>query len=397
MKLLALTALFFSWSVAFVSAQEPIFIVRDRTGMIKEGRIQRMVSINSLEMLSSDEKSFLVANPVYITRKNSVIPKFPQSKSLWLLNDDCMKFENLVMKDDSFEVESSDFVSGGKIQVPLVDTKMIWLKNPLGILDPNLSRSKMLGEIRSKDIIVLNNAERIDGVLESFADKNMAFDSGAKKLEYNNDSIAVVALSSDENSKKEKRTEMVSLVLNSGARITLSEFNFSEKILEGITMQGIKVRIPFYKIQHAVFLGASVVRIQEIKNIKLIQSSFFETPKGVSPFQAVKNNDFFIAGSAYSNGFSTMGSSSVTFSLEGKYQKLCGFFGFDDVDGRRGRADIKIIADGKVIASWVDRTWKDGVGNLNLPLAATKELSLVIDASLGSKINWCECLLIRAD
>ena len=397
MKLLLQTALFFSSWATFVSAQEPLFIVRDRVGTIKEGSIKRMPATNSLEMQSAEGKSFTLANPVYIARKNSVIPKLPPARTLWLLNDDCIKFENLLMKDDSFEVESLDFVSGSKTLVPLLDTKMIWLKNPLGILDPVSYRNKILGEIRAKDFVVLNNAERVEGVLESFGTKTVVLDTGTSKPEYKTDSISLVGLSSDDNSKKEQTIEVVSLVLDSGARITLAEFNLSMGILEGKTMQGVKVRIPLSKIQHAVILGKSVVRIQELKNIKLRQVPFFETPMEAKAVKATKNSDFLISGSSYTNGFSTMGSTSITFPLDGKYQKLCGFFGFDDVEGRQGRADIKILADGKVIASWVDRTWKDGLGSLNLPLAGTKELSLVIEASLGSKINWCECLFFLAD
>ena len=397
MKLLLQTALFFSCWTTFASAQEPLFIVRDRVGTIKEGSIQRMPSTNSLEMQSAEGKSFTLANPVYIARKNSVIPKLPPARTLWLLNDDCIKFENLLMKDDSFEVESLDFVSGSKTLVPLLDTKMIWLKNPLGILDPVSYRNKILDEIRAKDFVVLNNAERVEGVLESFGAKTVVLDTGTSKPEYKTDSISLVGLSSDDNSKKEQTIEAVSLILNSGARITLAEFNLSMGILEGKTMQGVKVRIPLSKIQHAVILGKSVVGIQEIKNIKLVQTPFFNSPKELKTLQSSRNSDFLISGSSYTNGFSTMGSTSITFPLDGKYQKLCGFFGFDDVEGRQGRADIKILADGKVIASWVDRTWKDGLGSLNLPLAGTKELSLVIEASLGSKINWCECLFFRTE
>ena len=397
MKLLLQTALFFSCWATFASAQEPLFIVRDRVGTIKEGSIKRMPATNSLEMQSAEGKSFTLANPVYIARKNSVIPKLPPARTLWLLNDDCIKFENLLMKDDSFEVESLDFVSGSKTLVPLLDTKMIWLKNPLGILDPISYRNKILDEIRAKDFVVLNNAERVEGVLESFGAKTVVLDTGTSKPEYKTDSISLVGLSSDDNSKKEQTIEVMSLVLDSGTRITLAEFNLSMGILEGKTMQGVKVRVPLSKIQHAVILGKSVVRIQELKNIKLRQVPFFETPMEAKAVKATKNSDFLISGSSYTNGFSTMGSTSIIFPLDGKYQKLCGFFGFDDVGGRQGRADIKILADGKVIASWVDRAWKDGLGSLNLPLAGTKELSLVIEASLGSKINWCECLFFQAD
>ncbi len=397
MKLLLRTALFFSCWATFASAQEPLFIVRDRVGTIKEGSIHRMSATNSLEMQSAEGKSFTIANPVYISRKNSVIPKLPLARTLWLLNNDCIKFENLLMKDDSFEVESLDFVSGSKTLVPLLDTKMIWLKNPLGILGPVSYRNKILDEIRAKDFVVLNNAERVEGVLESFGTKTVVLDTGTSKPEYKTDSISLVGLSSDDNSKKEQTIEVMSLVLDSGARITLAEFNLSMGILEGKTMQGVKVRIPLSKIQHAVILGKSVVRIQELKNIKLRQVPFFETPMEAKAVKATKNSDFLISGSSYTNGFSTMGSTSITFPLDGKYQKLCGFFGFDDVEGRQGRADIKILADGKVIGSWVGRTWKDGLGSLNLPLAGTKELSLVIEASLGSKINWCECLFFLAD
>ena len=391
MKLNFLTVVVFSCWATFVSAQDPIFIVRDRIGTVKEGSIQRISSANSLEMLSADGKSFTLTNPVYLSRKNTVSPKFPQSRALWLLNDDCIKFEDLLMKDDSFEFESSDFVSGSKTLVPLLDTKMIWLKNPLGILDPVSYRNKILNEIRLKDFVVLNNAERVDGVLESLGAKNAVLDSGTAKSEYKSDSIAVIGLSSDDNSKKEKAIEGVSLVLDSGTRITLAEFNLSMGILEGKTMQGAMVRIPINKIQQAVFLGKSVVRIT------LRQVPFFETPMEAKGVKATKHSDFLISGSSYSNGFSTMGSTSITFLLEGKYQKLCGFFGFDDIDGRRGRADIKLLADGKVIASWADRTWKDGLGSLDSSLVGTKELSLVIAASVGSKINWCECLLFLAD
>lgn len=397
MKLLLQTALFFSCWATFASAQEPLFIVRDRVGTIKEGSIQRMPATNSLEMQSAEGKSFAIANPVYIARKNSVIPKLPLARTLWLLNNDCIKFENLLMKDDSFEVESLDFVSGSKTLVPLLDTKMIWLKNPLGILGPVSYRNKILDEIRAKDFVVLNNAERVEGVLESFGANTVVLDTGTSKPEYKTDSISLVGLSSEDNSKKEQTIEVVSLVLDSGTRITLAEFNLSMGILEGKTMQGVKVRIPLSKIQHAVILGKSVVRIQELKNIKLRQVPYFETPMEAKAVKATKNSDFLISGSSYTNGFSTMGSTSITFPLDGKYQKLCGFFGFDDVGGRQGRADIKILADGKVIASWVGRTWKDGLGSLNLPLAGTKELSLVIEASLGSKINWCECLFFLAD
>ena len=397
MKLHFLTAVVFSCWATFVSAQDPIFIVRDRVGTVKEGSIQRIPSSNNFEMLSADGKSFTITNPVYLTRKNTVIPRFPQTKALWLLNDDCIKFEDLLMKDDSFEFESLDFVSGSKTLVPLLDTKMIWSKNPLGILDPVSYRNKILDDIRAKDFVVLNNAERVEGVLESLGAKNAVLDSGTAKAEYRSDSISLIGLSSDDNSKKEKAIEAVSLILDSGTRITLAEFNLSKGILEGKTMQGAKVRIPITKIQQAVFLGKSVVRIQELKNIKLKQVPFFETPVEAKGIKATKTSDILISGSSYSNGFSTMGSTSITFLLDGKYQKLCGFFGFDDVDGRRGRADIKLLADGKVIASWVDRTWKDGLGSLESSLAGTKELALVIEASVGSKINWCECLFFLAD
>ena len=57
MKLLLQTALFFSCWATFVSAQEPLFIVRDRVGTIKEGSIKRMPATNSLEMLSAEGKS----------------------------------------------------------------------------------------------------------------------------------------------------------------------------------------------------------------------------------------------------------------------------------------------------------------------------------------------------
>ena len=112
MKLYFFTVVVFSCWATFVSAQDPIFIVRDRIGTVKEGSIQRIPSANSLEMLSADGKSFTLTNPVYLSRKNTVSPRFPQSRALWLLNDDCIKFEDLLMKDDSFEFESSDFVSG---------------------------------------------------------------------------------------------------------------------------------------------------------------------------------------------------------------------------------------------------------------------------------------------
>lgn len=394
MKILHLSILFILTWVTSGNSMEPVFVVRNASGDSKEGNILRAVDSKILEMMDPDGKSFSIAGPVFMSRKNKEIPRLPRGNTLWLMNDDCVGFDKLEMKDDSFEFESTDFIPGLKLSIPLVDCKLIWFKNMLGLVDARSYRSQLLAGVRSKDMIVLSNSERVEGVLESLDLKTLTLESGAGKTSYKMDSISVLSLGIDANLKKEKIPEAVALVLASGTRLTLAKFTISKNVLEGTTMQGMKTQIPIEKIRHAVFFGENTIPIQELKDVKVTHFQFFGPPIESKVLPVARNVDFLISGSSYPNGFATNGSNLITVSLDGKYGRFCGVFGFDDISGRQGRANIKFLADGKVVASWEGYSFKSEPVEFSLPMSEVKELSIAIESSLGGKINWCNCILL---
>ncbi len=399
MKLQLFTSIIVLFCLPLAQGNEPVFMVRDKLGTVSTGTIERWTTAVQMEMVSAEGQNITINNPVYLSRKNSFVPSFPDNNTLWLINDDCLRFTNLLMKEDRFEFESPGIYSeaNARLSVPLIDTKLIWVKQPLGVLNPEVFRSKLLVELRIKDALVFNNGERVEGVLESLDAKNLSLDNGVAKSQFKVDSVGVIGLSQDDNVKKEKKNGAITLIMTSGSRITLAEFSLSKGMIEGKNMQGLAVKVSLEKVEHAVVFHKNAIRITELKNIKVTRSPFFSDPIVYNLLLSNSFSDFLSSGASHSHGFSTLGNSTFSIPLEGKFQRICGEFGFDNLDGRRGRADVKIIQDGKTVKQWLGSSWKDGPQYFNIPLADAKELTVVIETSPGSKINWCECLLFKSD
>ena len=83
---------------------------------------------------------------------------------------------------------------GADLRVPLPSVEALWVRPPNGTIDPERSLRKLLGEKRTRDLVLLRNGDRVEGVvtgIDSGGSCNVAVDGKETLLPFGR--VAAVA------------------------------------------------------------------------------------------------------------------------------------------------------------------------------------------------------------
>lgn len=93
--------------------------------------------------------------------------------------------------------------------------------------------------------------------------------------------------------------------------------------------------------------------------------------------------------------------SALTYDLEGKFTSLRTAVGFQQPEGRRGRAALRIEGDGKVLWSQADMRGSDKPIDVSLNITGVRHLTLIADfgeeQDVGDRIVWGDAHVIRKE
>jgi hypothetical protein len=92
--------------------------------------------------------------------------------------------------------------------------------------------------------------------------------------------------------------------------------------------------------------------------------------------------------------------SSLTYALDGQYDKFKATLGFDDSAGTRGRVACRILVDGREVFADKDFRATSDPQEIDISLAGAKQMTLEVDfgeeQDVGDRIVWAEPRLFRA-
>lgn len=92
--------------------------------------------------------------------------------------------------------------------------------------------------------------------------------------------------------------------------------------------------------------------------------------------------------------------SSLTFALEGQYDKFKATLGFDDSAGTRGRVACRILVDGREVFADKDFRATSDPQEIDISVAGARQMTLEVDfgeeQDVGDRIVWAEPRLFRA-
>jgi hypothetical protein len=287
-----------------------------------------------------------------------------------------------------------------RLQLPLSGLAVLWLATPDGA-EPDRLLRRLATEPRTRDVLLLRNGDRVEGVVTGLDGNAVRLDVNRKELTVERGKVAVVALNTELTTTLRPKTAYGRLILRDGTRLSLASATSQDgKTLTGETLFKAAVSFPVADIVALAIQGGPAVYLSELKAKKFEHTPYLGVPWPYVVDGSVDRRDLRVGGSSFDRGIGMHTASRLTYDLAGRYRRFEALVGVDDRSGKGGSTRIRVLLDGRPVGLG-DRelTVRTGPLPVRVDVSGAKELTLV--AEFGSRggveghVDWADARLIK--
>jgi len=362
----------------------PLFIVETTGGTAKIGQIDTL-SDRFAVVLNQPAARVAEGEFVALHRADVPRPPRPSGSTLELANGDSYVLEANLGGDEAtakFTVKLTGTGDSAALSVPLASLRAVWFGDAA---TPSQRNFDWLDTSKKQDALLLRNGDVIPGVLAQFAD------TGAVQFIRKGDAqptryapTALAALVLDCTVPKPPKATTARLVLLNGTRLTAKNVSIANGLVQGVGKLGMKFTLPLAQLHSVDVDQGNSVDLTTLKP----KAVTYEPYGGIEwPMQLNRSNKLgalllktSLGEEQFDRGFGLHSQTTLTYVLDGKYQRFEGLIGLNAHTGTQGHAELSILVDGKEYA-WSKTLAFDistGVQAISVPLLNAKELSLIV-------------------
>jgi hypothetical protein len=341
---------------------------------------------------------------VSVRRPGVPLPALPTDEHLILFNGDRIRVKEARLDGERLHFVHDD-LGGKEASVPLAAVAVFWRLAPDRTAIPEKLRRQLAAGSRTRDLVLLRNGDVLSGVLNRLDEKGVEVEVEKKKVAANINQVAAIALSTDLAEKAVPKGTHARLTLfdrdrSRGSRVTLASAVCDGKVLRGKTVYGARLRVPLARVAALDFLGGKAVYLCDLKPTRYEYLPFLDERWSWSAGASVTGRDLRVGGAVYDKGIGMHSHSTLTYALDGAYQRFEAVVGLDDLDGRGGAVRVRVLADGKALdLGGSDLTHASGPKALSLKVAGARQLTLEVgwgdNGLVRGVVNWADARLVK--
>lgn len=236
---------------------------------------------------------------------------------------------------------------GTSLYVPNV--VMLFWSIPDGVEDAERFMALVENEPRKRDIVYLQNGDRLEGVLSTLSGKDacvVVVDE--RKVHTPWSKLAGIAWSTERQSRLRTKKSYWRAVLADGSRVNLLETAFDAKTRRwtGVTQFGAALDLPEASVLALDRRQADAIDLADLTPTRYEQRPYLGVVWPLVKNASVSESPLRIGGNTYEGGIGLHAPCRVEYKLDGQYQRFLATVGIHD-GARRGRAVVAIELDGK--------------------------------------------------
>jgi hypothetical protein len=346
---------------------------------------------------------------ISLRRVEAKLPPPPNQPLALFVNGDRLAGKAVSLDEEQLQFRVDDLTPGGQtLTLPVAYLSAIWMKTP---------RGEPLPADREQDELLLDNGDALRGSLSGLdvvknrlvflavgRDEPLTLEPGrARRMAFN--AGLARPLSADGPAAR--------AILRNGSRITFASARLDDNLLVGTTLFDAELRVPLAELLSLDVVGGRAEYLSDRKPSKFEGEAFNGPYAGVAwpvTWAADATADrrrLRLAGGYFDKGIGLRGQSRLTFALDGGYQRFEALVGTDDRSGPAGRARVRLLVDGKPVASGLpadrDLTGREGPVSVSVSVAGAKELTLEVNFGQDggvlnddrNLVNWADARLIK--
>ncbi|MBA4066354.1 MAG: hypothetical protein C0501_22095 [Isosphaera sp.] len=286
--------------------------------------------------------------------------------------------------------------------VPLSAASALWLADTPADTPPDPARYPWADGNRNRDLLRSRNGDTARGILAGLAD-GPAFrfrpDGGESRTVAAKD-VAAVAFNPTLTRVKKPKGPVVRAVLADGSRLVLATASVADNTLTGEAVFGAKVSVPLDAVAALDVLGGKAAYLSDLKPTKAEQVGFLGPAWPWAADRTVRGAPLRLGDSTFDKGLGTHPRTVLTYDLGGKYRRFEAVVGLDPATGDRGRAAVRVRADGKEVAvpGLADLAAGKPVA-VRVDVTGAKTLTLEVDfgpaGGVRADVNWADARVVE--
>ncbi len=189
------------------------------------------------------------------------------------------------------------------------------------------------------------------------------------------------------------------IVLLNGASLRTPKFDWSDGKLSLVDPAGKTISVPIREVAHIGIVGGRAVWLTDLTPTGIHQVSWIGDNRPIRNNRCVTGRRLRMNGKVFAHGLGVHVNCSVTYKLGGLYKYFMVRPAMDDSAGSYGRANVVILADGKIVYSGKHLQTGMRAAVVHVPVAGVQTLTLkAVDAGrygVRGRVDWLDAVLIR--
>jgi NPCBM/NEW2 domain len=399
-----MSALWLSFLLAGQSASEPRFALHSVHDSVVPGIVETMDASGAITIVG--HRAVPGADVIALRRLDGLRPGFPREPQLVLANGDRILGKPIAI-EGSFLILRADGnrADGERLRFPLTSSSILWLRSPATV-DRERLHGQLQGE-RGDDQIILQNGDVLAGVLTGIdsAKGELIFEVNGAKRSLLIAKVAAVAFSTKLARPRRPTGPYWLAVTSNGTRMTLVSATIERGMLRGRTMYKDPVQFALSDLTALDVYQGKAEYLSDLKPAKYEYRTWQGETHSWFADRSLHGSELQLQSAAgittFDKGIATHGACSLTYELDGKYQRLDCQIGLDPRLGMRGNAIVRVLVDGREfkVNDGKPLTLATGIVPIRVDASKARELKLVVEwgdgGNVADVINWGDARLIR--
>lgn len=344
-----------------------------------------------------------VADVVSVRRAGAPLPPLPRGPVLIATTGDRVplrKSEAGLLAGDDQTLRLRPAFTDAEWDVPVAYAALVWMVKPTADTPLDPARESWLPANRNRDWIRLRNGDTASGSFGGFHPEGglrLKPETGDERL-VPLDRIAAVAFNPTLARGRKVKGPFAQLVLVDGTRIGLTQFSADATRVVGKALFGPMVEVTWDRVVSLDVMQGKGVNLADLKPAKAEQVAFLGTTWAWTANRSVGGGALRVGESTFDRGLGTAPRTTLTYDLGGKYRRFEATVGLDPASGPRGRAEVRVLVDGKEVPRPELRSLAASTAvNLAVNLDGAKELTLIVDfaGDTPAAVNWGDPRLLK--
>lgn len=343
---------------------------------------------------------------VSLRRAGSRVPAFPTGPQLITAGGD--RIPGTVKGGDAKTLLFVPAISSDDEPWPIAQpdkvVAAIWLAAPPADTPTDPAKYAWLAATPSRDVLLYRNGDSARGALIAFTDGGVKFTpDGGTVREVPLKDLAAIGFNPRFARPGKPKGTYARLVLTDGTRLDVTEPAIKNSAIVVKAVCGPTIEVPLKQLVALDVLQGPATYLSDLKPKKAETAGFLgegwpwaadRTVRG-QPLRLLTKDGETVA----DKGIGTHPKTTLTYALDGKYTRFEANVGLDAATGKRGRADVRILIDGKEVDLPALKALAAGPAvAVRVNVKGAKELALVVDfgptGDVQADVNWGEARLM---